>query len=777
MRITPGQPCPLAHGDVVRIGDPHGNSISLTYQERGGGAPKRSTVLLDTGQLAAGRLLTVGRDPQCDIALPSPLVSRRHAQIERTSQGDVLTDLGSMNGTFVNGQRITRHILRQGDVVQIGPFRLPYTAAGLAPSANIGNVRLDGLHLKRKVKDHKTRAYKLILDDVTLSIQPGEFVAVVGGSGAGKTTLMKALNGQTRADEGQVLLNGDDLYAHFDQYRMMMGYVPQDDMVHRDLTVESALRYAARLRLPPDTQEIEVQRRIDDALARLDMPDKKKDVISTLSGGQRKRVNIAVEMLADPDLFFLDEPGSGLDPGLEKKLMYDMQRVADSSKTVILITHATDNVGLCDHVVFMGNGGRLVFFGPPNEALTFFQAQSFADIYLKLGQPQDAQAWRQRFEGSPYYQQYVQNRVASAPPPAPARGARPRTARLGFHDNVRQFLILSQRYLELILRNRFSLFVLLAVMPIISLLLLLISEPFWLTGKYDPACEKAGIVDIADWDKDPRAVERCVEFHLQDEIKQGKTSATYVVANRAQTLLFMLTLAASLLGVFGAAFEVVKEKTIYERERMINLGLAPYLLSKFVVLAVFGILQGLLLLLVISLKVRLPAHMLLLSAPIEMYVTLVLTIAASIGLGLWISTLVPDSNSVVYFILLVLFAQIIFASVFFDLPSAVKPVSYVTITRWSLDGLGISARLNDLNQLSKSRVAPAGRGLPGPVDSPVAYKFQLSYECTTLAKAGPAQVDAECSRLRLVERWLILVGFAMAFMGLAAVTLKLKERI
>jgi pSer/pThr/pTyr-binding forkhead associated (FHA) protein/ABC-type lipoprotein export system ATPase subunit len=298
------QPHLLSPGDVIRIGDRQGNSISLTFQDSGSAVSAgRGTMLLDSGKLAAAPLITIGRDPASGVPLQSPLVSWRHAQIERTPGGDVLSDLGSTNGTYVNGQRVTQHTLRQGDAIQIGPFRLPYTPSGLAPSANMGCVRLDGVHLKRQVKDRKSGGYKQILDDVTLSVQPGEFVAIVGGSGAGKSTLMKALNGQVHADEGQVLLNGDDFYFHFDQYRLMMGYVPQDDIVHRDLSVGNALRYAARLRLPPDTQNDEIQRRIDDVLARLDMSDKKNDIVATLSGGQRKRA-IAVEMLADPDLFF-----------------------------------------------------------------------------------------------------------------------------------------------------------------------------------------------------------------------------------------------------------------------------------------------------------------------------------------------------------------------------------------------------------------------------------------------------------------------------------------
>jgi ABC transport system ATP-binding/permease protein len=778
-RIPAQQPQPLANGDVIRMGDMQGNSISLTLQAGGGAAAQRGTRLFDPAKFAGMSLISIGRDPASGLPLNSPLVSWRHAQIEQTaaSQGAILTDLGSTNGTFVRGQRISRHVLRQGDIIQIGPFQFPYTASGLVPAANVGNVRLDGLHLTRTVKDRKSGKTKSILTDVTLSIQPGEFVAVVGGSGAGKSTLMKALNGQVHADTGQVKINGDDFYTHFDQYRLMLGYVPQDDIVHRDLSVEAALRYAAQLRLPPDTQAVEIERRIDEVLDRLDMRDKRQDVIANLSGGQRKRINIAVEMLADPDLFFLDEPSSGLDPGTEKKLMYDMQRVADSGKTVILITHATDNVGLCDHVAFMGYGGHLVFFGPPQDALTFFQAQSFADIYLKLNGEQEVLRWRRQFESSPQYRQYVQDRLA-LPGPASAGAARPRAAKLDAAGGARQFFILTHRYLDLIFHSKFSLFVLFAVMPIIGLLLLLISQPFWLTGKSDSECEqKAG---ITDWDA-PDAIERCVDWHLGQSLTEPDTQiATYSIASQAQVLLFMLAFSSSLLGIFGAAFEIVKEQPVYERERMINLGIAPYLLSKFTVLAAFGLLQGALLLLVISLGVKLPTQRLLLPASTEMYITLTLTIWASVSLGLLVSALVPSRDVVVYGMLLVLIVQIVFGGVLFKLPKSVQPVSATTITRWSLDALGTSVRLTELNQYSRLSIQ-----LPQGTDEKSApIDFELGYGCTRETPQTDAdgqeekvgQMDKACSRGSLIGNWAVLGLFVVGGNSLTGAVLKLKER-
>ncbi|HZY40523.1 MAG TPA: FHA domain-containing protein, partial [Anaerolineae bacterium] len=306
----------LKDGDIIRIGDARGNSVGLTFHA--GQAPQATAV--ETFDLAANDTLTIGRDPGCDLTLDSPLVSRHHARLERSGPTHTLIDLGSTNGTFVNSQRIDQHPLQVGDIVQIGPYRLTYQPGAISQVLPSQRGRLDALHLTRRVDgDHGER--RIILSDVSLSIAPREFVAIVGGSGTGKTTLLNALSGFEPA-EGRVLLSGDDFYAHFDLYRGLIGYVPQDDIIHRELPVGQALRYAAQLRLPRDTSEGEIDSRIEHVLTEVEMAEQAERIIGRLSGGQRKRVSIGVELLAEPGVFFLDEATSGLDPGLEKKLMY-----------------------------------------------------------------------------------------------------------------------------------------------------------------------------------------------------------------------------------------------------------------------------------------------------------------------------------------------------------------------------------------------------------------------------------------------------------------------
>jgi len=680
----------LQDGDILRIGDTEGNSVSLTFRAAGeAGAPAAGPIRIGVTALGMEATLTIGRDPQADVPLDSPIVSWRHARLTRTPQGHTLTDLGSTNGTFVNGQRLTGpQPLRQGDVVQIGPFKLVYEATGFQQYATTGGVRLDGVDLVREVG--KGERKKRILNDIDISIYPREFIALVGTSGAGKSTLMMALNGFARAD-GQVLVNGTNLYNHFDLYRTMIGYVPQDDIIHKDLTVANALRYAARLRLPPDTTNEEIEQRIDDVLEQVEMLGQKDQVVTSLSGGQRKRVSIAAELLAEPNLFFLDEPTSGLDPGLEKKMMHTLRRLADGGRTIVLVTHATANIVQCDHVCFLSQG-RMVYFGPPEEALDFFEVTSgdFADIYAQLddADPQVARQkaieGKQKFDQSPYRQEYIDSRHQAIPQAEGKAAAESESRQRPKVSSMRQFFVLTRRYLDLVMRDRLLLTVLMVVMPIIGALVLLVSDNNWLVGN-----------TVAE-----------IERQLAADLAANGSSATYTVIGDSQTLLFIMALASVLLGLFASVYEIVKERSIYRRERMVTLRIMPYIASKVIVLGVFALIQCLLLMLVINLRVDYPREGIFLPAPVEMYVTLVLGTLAAILMGLLISAIVPNANTVIYIVFLVLFFQMIFAGVLFDLPGITDPFSTLTLTRWSMEGLGASANMEWLNSLTRTRFQP-----------------------------------------------------------------------
>jgi ABC-type multidrug transport system ATPase subunit len=314
--------------------------------------------------------------------------------------------------------------------------------------------------------------------------------------------LLKALSGLSRATGGTVLVNGDNLYANFNLYRNLMGYVPQDDIIHQNIEVASALRYAARLRLP-DASAAEINRQIDQVLAKVGMAAQARTMVRDLSGGQRKRVSIAAELLAEPWIFFLDEPTSGLDPGLEKLMMDTLRQLADEGRTIVLVTHATSNItNNCDQVAFMARGGELAYFGPPDQVATFFNVNNLADVYTRLAQsfkpgsdptvpaeikteyeayaarPDRSEAgeeipagslWAEHYCRSPIYHTYIANRQTG-------EMARPMitTSKTGggLSDQLKQFGVLAQRYLDLIRHDKISLWVLLAVMPVIGLFLL-----------------------------------------------------------------------------------------------------------------------------------------------------------------------------------------------------------------------------------------------------------------------------------------------------------------
>ena len=728
-KLIPNKPIALKHGDVIRIGDSLGNSMNFAYLDSADLLPAWNTIELGDQELGQSAAFRIGRDPASDLPIQSPVVSWQHAEVRRTAGRHQIIDLGSTNGTYVNGKRVRDALLQPGDLVQIGPYQLVYKTTLFQQAPNDRGIRLDCSRLYKFARSRQ--GTKVILNEVSLSVLPGEFVALVGGSGAGKSTLMDALNGSRRAQSGRVQFNGDDLYPNYDAYRSMIGYVPQSDILHTGLTIRSALRYTAMLRLPPDVSRSEVDQRIGDALDQVSMTDRIDQKIATLSGGQRKRVSIASELLSEPSVFFLDEPTSGLDPGLDKKMMSTLNRLADSGRTVILTTHATNNIqGQCDLVAFMAYG-RLVYYGPPAGAMRFFEVGDFADIYSKLESKEAAVDWYNRFRGEAPYQQpdpdYETYVLKRQPPKNPGTNS-DQPKRKGFHRagggvlaGLRQFGILVQRYLDLVVHDLFSLGILLGVMPIIGLFLLLIANP------------KSFVGDTG---------ERITELLRE----QGY----YQIVSDSQRLLFMLALSAILLGVFGAAYEIIKEKVIYQRERMVNLRIVPYVLSKVTVLLGFGLLQCAALLAVVGLGVAYPANGILLPAVLEIYITLVLALLVGISMGLFISAIVKNSNMVIYLVLIVLFLQIIFSGVLFSLPAFARPISYLTPARWAMEGLGVSVNMEQLNTLSQNFVAEvAGRKVNETVDSPVEFDVNYSRDKGHLLETWAVQAAFACFYLLL----------------------------
>lgn len=722
----------LSDGEVLRIGDPAtGNFVSLAYHNPEARREKPASVVVRRYALPKERaVVTIGRAGS-DVELENPVVSRRHAVIERYGDGHVLRDLRSMNGTFVEGQRVDHVQLAPGNTIQIGPFKLVYDGRGLSQYDQRGALRIDAVGLSQEVSGGK-----LILRDVSLSIAPREFVALVGGSGTGKSTLMKALAGYAPASSGEVLINGDDFYTHLDAYRTLLGYVPQDDTLHRDLPVRRALRYAARLRLPADTSGAEIAQRIARVLEDVDMTPHRDKRIDDLSGGQRKRVSIAAELLADPSLFFLDEPTSGLDPGLEKRMMYTLRRLADTGRTIVLVTHATANITQCDHVVFMAEG-RMLFFGPPADALAFFGVDSgdFADIYTKLegyADPSDperwavaegdlrreleayrraypdarhapslAELWEMRYRASPWHASYLARRLAEAPHASPvARRAASRRRRAGI-SSPRQLFLLGRRYLDLVFQDRRNLAILLLQAPIIGYLMTLAARSDAIVGL------RANSLD-------------------------------------AKTVLFMLSTVAVWFGIINAAREITKESSVFRRERLAGLRVGPYVLSKVLVLFLLVLAQSAALLGIVGQVVRLPANGVMMEGSLELFITTVLTSLAGLSLGLCISASARTPDRAISFVPLALIPQILFSGVLFPFGgdfTTTRVLSWFTVSRWAMDAYGATINLGKLPP--RERVLPAE------------YAF---------------------TRDNLLTKWGILGGFAAGCLILACILLARRDR-
>lgn len=651
---------------------------------------------------------SIGRQG-CDITLDHPQVSRFHAWLAPTPDGwHILRDVTSANGTFVNSQRITEQGLHPGDIIHIGPFRLVYTATSLDLHHQPGLFRLDVHTIVRDVAvGTQTRR---ILHPVSLCIEPGTFVALVGGSGSGKSTLLKALSGYEPATSGQVLLNGDDLYHHFNLYRAALGYLPQSDILHETLPVDHALAYIARLGLPADTGDSEIRQRIDQVLEEVEMTEQRHMPIHQLSGGQRKRVGMAAELLSDPRVLFLDEPTSGLDPGLEYKMMTTLRRLADSGRTIVLVTHATENIMQCDQVVFLSDG-YVVYAGPPADALEFFgiPGGNFADIYTRLSGIADpdgmvvqydlsaeyaawqranldsnayaaspasppllAQLWHAKYSRSSFYQRYVASRLHHAAPVSP----QPRLARLDRHlphgAKRRQIGILLQRAVDLLWHDRSTLLLLLLQVPLIALLINLIAPADVLNG-----VQSVGLVQRAELKK----------------------------------FLLMLVTATLWFGINNAAREITRESTIIRHERLSGLRISAYLGSKIILLGTLSLLQTVLLVAGLGLGLQLPQTPgLLLPLVPEIFVTLLLTSLAGMALGLLISVVAVTPDQAIRIVPVVLVLHMLFAGQIFPLHTwLTQQSSWFAVSRWTIDGLGSSINLNLFCDLPNLAYHDSGR--------------------------------------------------------------------
>ena len=624
----------------------------------------------------------LGRSPDNDRELDHPAVSAYHARLEKHPDGTWwVTDLNSTHGTFVNNRHVGKEglpVVPEVDTLWIAPFVLKLSEEQLPKAPAATHLRMDLVNLERKVGS------RILLDlkGTPLSFRPGEFIAVVGGSGAGKSTFLKALLGmdtiQGRGRSGDVffnnqqLISGADSFA-FDPLNSIVGYVPQqDDSLHFQLTPLEAMDYTARLRYANDYPASERKERVKNALAavRLEREELQKKEISRLSGGQRKRVNVAMELVADPRLIFLDEPTSGLDPGLDLEMMgllRDWTKGDDQQdqKTIVLITHATEHVRLCDYVVFMGRvienqqerGGCVLYFGHPGaDASRFFEQTTFSEIYRSVDDPVTAAGYHAKLLSDPEWKTRLWARARTPEEIRQTRnlqgdGSEKPQKISNWKKWREQFKILSSRYLKLLTRDRSAFYFQLAQGVLVALLL-------W------------GVSDV--------------------------TAFSIVGVRDAPTTLFILSIAAVWLGILNASKEIVKERRIYGRERRYGVGPIPYVLSKLFVLGGLGILQmaTLLALTLFWFQPETGSGILGRFVPIsvEWFVSLMLLLLSGLALGFVISAFSKSMDQATLLMFPAMLIQVLFSGLLFE----VGPLTWFAFTHWGLRALGTSLNLPEL---------------------------------------------------------------------------------
>jgi ABC transport system ATP-binding/permease protein len=478
-----------------------------------------------------------------------------------------------------------------------------------------------------------------LLNGVSFSVAPGTLVAVVGGSGAGKTTLLETMAGLRGVSEGGVLHDGVVVRAA--DATSGIGYVPQDDIVHRELPLGRVLRYAAALRLPAGSSPAEIDDAVDRTLRDLDLVDRTDVIVGDLSGGQRKRASIAVELLTRPRVVFLDEPTSGLDPSTATDVLGVLRQLAREGVTVVLSTHNPSDVEACDEVVFLAPGGRLAFVGSPRAAREYFEVSDLACVYRCIAQEASPEVWAERFNS---YRDAPQ--LPELPPTSPVAGGPPSVRAL------RQWLLLTRRNAEVIWRNRLTLAVLIGSPLFVTAMMAVLFRP----GEF--ASEQAG---------SPGPVQ----------------------------LVFWIAFDGFFFGLTYGLLQIVGEMAVLRRERLAGLNLGAYVMSKVAVLAPMLALVAAILLATLRVLDRLPAW----GWPTysSLFITLMLESLCALALGLLASAVVKDGAQATLALPMLCFPQVLFAGAVVPVAAMAAPgrvISFGITNRWAFEALGRGARLD-----------------------------------------------------------------------------------
>lgn len=670
--------------DANRQGD-HPNGVRMRVQ-------KGACCSYISQRLAPDGETLIGRSRQSDIVLSHISVSRRHAVIRGQGGKYEIEAFPGTAGVFVNGAPISgRRQLSARDVIYICGILLMFAPGCLYrknEAVGKGGVILQVRDVVRKDKGR--------LNHVSFDIHKGELVAIIGGSGAGKSTLLNAISGSVMPDSGSVFYNGQDLFANHNLLKNQIGFVPQKDIMHQRMTLQQMLGYAARLRLQDDVSVQERKARVEQVMQELGIDGARNTSLMRVSGGQRKRASIAIEMLSDPELFFLDEPTSGLDPGTERHLMQTLREFTNKGKTVILVTHTTLTLPICDKVIIMGNGGNLCYFGTPDGAKSFFGVNSFVDIFDLIGTQEEAARYAKRLESSRGDLGSTRTRRSDGPKSVRVRYSIPG-----------QIATLTSRYLRLML-----------------------NEPAWLVGML-----------------------LCVPF-LTIVVKFVSGEETFVTYSNTYKTLFTLVCVPVFIGLLTANGEICKERDVVYREYTANLHLGAYLASKLVVLFLLNAVQSVLLAVCFSAMVGIPERSLVLSPMTEMTLSLLLTMYSTTCLGLLVSAVSPTRNVATSLLSILLVPQVVFSGAVFELEGITRAIANAIHAFWGTNSLAISFGMENLDMKAVVIERGVQKGLEFVADTP--YEDYLA--------SNPANLRAS---------WIALTLLGTACAALSYIALRL----
>jgi ABC transport system ATP-binding/permease protein len=595
---------------------------------------------------------TIGRANDNDIVIQDVLASRHHAFLLQSPLGTEIRDAHSVNGTFVNGVRVGSAVLNEGDVITIGNVDLVFSGGNLIrrteAATRTGGLEVNSVHFKIDGKE--------LLDNISLTARPGTLTAIIGGSGAGKTTLSRLIAGYTRPSAGSVTFEGHDIHAEYATMRSRIGMVPQDDVVHRQLTVNQALGYAAELRLPPDTSKQERAQVVAQVLEELDLTKHADTRVDKLSGGQRKRASVALELLTQPSLLLLDEPTSGLDPALDRQVMLMLRQLADAGRVVLVVTHSVSYLDVCDQILLVAPGGKTAFNGPPSQVGAALGTTNWADIFANVGADPD-EANRRFIE-----------RDGKRQSATPALESPADLGEAVHTDLLRQFSTIARRQVRLVISDRgYSVF--LAILPfLIGALSLTVKGP------------KPGL---------------------------GPADPLGLAPTQPQYIMVLLNIGAVFMGTALTIRDLIGERPIFRREQAVGLSTTAYLLAKVFVFCVFATTQAAIATSIVRLGKGAPtAHPPFFdNSTFSLFVTVAGTCVASAILGLMLSAVAQSNEQIMPLLVVSIMSQLVLAGGMIPVTgrAGLNQLSWVTPGRW---GYAAGASSIDFPDLVKVKQIP-----------------------------------------------------------------------